>query len=343
MRVAVDVGDVGEGLEDLVELPPVSHPEVPGRVVLVEGVVAEDDDRVALRPVGQRLLQPLHLVAPDPRPGPGDGAVEGRHVAHPLLGRHLLGRPVVGPAGHGVEPDEPDTLVVERPVGLAEERGPLLTHVEVPVVLPRDEVLLDLHFLEQVRAEVELDRIAELGQVPAVDHEVGRRAHRLDFLEGPLGLLDEPGVDVLRVEVVVRDPGEPEGRLLAVREVERVDQGEPAVGRRTRRAGEHRPVDERPPGDLDRGGGPLVRLVQRGMHLAAGPGQVGGSPHLPPPGRHGPGSQPVDLIMEFHWRRLLSEPRPKWGRVLAPTSSSAPPERTPPPWPSRSPGLRPAP
>ena len=42
-------------------------------------------------------------------------------------------------------------------------------------MLPGDEHLPDLHFLEEVRAEVELDRIAELRQVPAVDHEVGCR------------------------------------------------------------------------------------------------------------------------------------------------------------------------
>ena len=56
MHVAVDVGDLGVGLQHLVHLAPVAHPEVPGRIVLVERIVAEDDDRLGLVPVGERLL-----------------------------------------------------------------------------------------------------------------------------------------------------------------------------------------------------------------------------------------------------------------------------------------------
>ena len=82
------------------------------------------------------LLEPLELVTADAGPRPCDAPVQRRHVAHPLLGRHLLGRPVVRTAAHGVEPDEADPLVIERPVRLAEQLRPLLAHVEVPVVLP---------------------------------------------------------------------------------------------------------------------------------------------------------------------------------------------------------------
>src|SRR3989454_6572569 len=58
VRVAVDVGDVRVRPQHLVDLPPVTHPEVPWRVVFVEGIVAEDHDRLVLGPAGQRLGQP---------------------------------------------------------------------------------------------------------------------------------------------------------------------------------------------------------------------------------------------------------------------------------------------
>ena len=63
VHVAVHVGDVGEGLEHLVHLAPVAHPEVPRRVVLVQRRVREDD-----RPAGpcgqldERAAQPLQLL-----------------------------------------------------------------------------------------------------------------------------------------------------------------------------------------------------------------------------------------------------------------------------------------
>src|SRR5256886_8118635 len=62
VRVPVDVGDAGVGLEDLVNLAPVPHPEVPGRIVLVERVVGEDDHGLTLGPAGQRLVEPLELI-----------------------------------------------------------------------------------------------------------------------------------------------------------------------------------------------------------------------------------------------------------------------------------------
>src|SRR5467141_2202470 len=106
VRVAVDVGDVRIRPQHLVDLPPVTHPEVPWRVVLVEGIVAEDHDRLALVPAGQRLVQPLELVAADAGPGPRHAAVQGGHVAHALLRAHLLRRPVVRATADSVEPDE---------------------------------------------------------------------------------------------------------------------------------------------------------------------------------------------------------------------------------------------
>src|SRR2546426_5716544 len=42
VRVAVDVGDVRVRPQHLVDLPPVTHPEVPWRVVFVKGIVPQD-------------------------------------------------------------------------------------------------------------------------------------------------------------------------------------------------------------------------------------------------------------------------------------------------------------
>src|SRR5213595_975452 len=50
VRVTVDIRDVAIGLENLVHLTPVAHPEVPGRVVLIQWIVAENHDRLVLAP-----------------------------------------------------------------------------------------------------------------------------------------------------------------------------------------------------------------------------------------------------------------------------------------------------
>src|SRR5882762_7911867 len=269
--VPVDVGDVRERPQHFLDLPPVTHPEVPGRVILVERVVAEDHDRLGFVPARQRLVQPLELVASDAGPGPGHAAVQGGHVAHALLGGHLLRRPIVGAAAHRVEPDESDALVIERPIGLAEEAGPLLAHVEVPVVLAGDEDLLDLHLLEDVVSEVQLDGIAELGEIAAVDEEVRGWFHRLHFLHRPDRLVHEAGVDLLRIEVVVGDPGELERRRrlsrLTDHEIERADEREPPVGGHPRGAGHHRFVKERAAGDPKRSVGSLALALQGLLQL----------------------------------------------------------------------------
>src|SRR5262245_61522571 len=80
-----------------------------------------------------------------PRPRPHHGAVQGRHVPRLLLAGHLLCRPIVAAATYRVEPDEPNPLVIEGPGRRPEEADPLGPHVEVPIVLARDEHLLDGH------------------------------------------------------------------------------------------------------------------------------------------------------------------------------------------------------
>ena len=113
-------------------------------------------------------------------------------------------------------------------------------------MLTGDEDLADFRLLEDVAAERDLDRIPELGDIPAMDQEVGGRSHRLHLLDRAHGLLDEARVDVLGVEMVVGDPRELE-RLRPVGDVEGVEQRKPAEGRRAcGGAAQYRLVDEGP-------------------------------------------------------------------------------------------------
>ena len=116
-------------------------------------------------------------------------------MVHALFGAHLPHCPIVRTAGDRVEPDKAHPLVIEGPVGLVEELLPLRAHVVVPVVLARDEDLPNFHFVQDLDPELKLVGSAELGEVAAEDHEVGRRVHGLDFPRGTLHLFDEARVD----------------------------------------------------------------------------------------------------------------------------------------------------
>src|SRR5205823_2647699 len=95
--------------------------------------------------------------------------------------------------------------------------------------------------------------------------------HRLDLLHRPHRLVHEARVDVLRIEVVVGDPGELERsrRLsrLTHHQVERADEREPPIGGHPRGTGHHRLVEERPAGDLERSVGSLALALQRLLQL----------------------------------------------------------------------------
>src|SRR5215510_10024673 len=184
VSMPVDVGDVRVGLEDLVKLAPVSDPELPGRVVLVEWIVAEDHEGPILRPGGHAGLKPAELLAAHAGPGGRRTPVEGGHPQHALLGAELLGGPEVGRVAHGVQADEANALVVEAPWRLPEELFPCGAHVQVPVVLAGDVDLAGLDSAQDLGAQTQLDRIAELRQIAAKDDEVGRGRHRLDLLHG---------------------------------------------------------------------------------------------------------------------------------------------------------------
>ena len=98
---------------------------------------------------------------------------------------------------------------------------------------PGDEDLLDIKLFDDVVAQFQLDRVAELSEVSAEDQEVRGRVHRLDVVDRAHGLLDEAGIDLLGEEMRVRDPGEPEGlggtSFLRVGHVHGIDPRQPAV------------------------------------------------------------------------------------------------------------------
>src|SRR5262245_2215365 len=218
----VNVGDLSIRLQDLVNVAPIAHPEIPRRVVLVKWIMGGNDDRLVLVPVGKRLLQPVELVAANAGPRARDGTVEGCHVAHTLFRGHVLRRPVVRSPANRVAADEAHALVVESPSGLAEQLAPLLAHVEIPVVLARDEVFRNLDVLENLITELEfLDR-AKLGKVAAEEQKVRWRIHSLNILDRTHRLFDETRVERLRIEMGVRNPGELERRVLGVSDIDGV-------------------------------------------------------------------------------------------------------------------------
>src|SRR4029450_354700 len=133
--------------------------------------------------VGERLLQPVELVATNAGPRARDGTVESRHVAHALFRGHVLRRPVVRSPANCVEADEAHALMVESPSGLAEQLAPLLAHVEIPVVLARDEVFRNLDVLENLIAELKLLNRAKLGKIAAEQQKVRGRIHSLNSLD----------------------------------------------------------------------------------------------------------------------------------------------------------------
>src|SRR6202040_1287743 len=110
-------------------------------------------------------------------------------------------------ATDSVEPDKAHTLVIESPVGRPEELPPLLSHVQIPVVLARNEDLPNLYLFEELIAEFEFLDFAELGQVAAKDQEVGRGIHLLDLLSCAHHFVDEARVERFRIEMCVGNPG----------------------------------------------------------------------------------------------------------------------------------------
>ncbi len=202
-------------------------------------------------------------------------------MIHALFGAHLADRPIIGTTADGIEADEAHPLVIEGPIRLAEELPPLLAHIQVPVVLAGDEIFLGLDLVEDPDPELQLFRLAELRQVPAENQEVGSRAHGLNFFRGPRDLVDETGVDRLRVEMSVGDPGELERFFGRVSDVDRVDQRPPAE--RLAHGGgaeQTRFVQEGAAGQTERWIGTHAGLLEHRGYLTSFALKIG---HAPPP------------------------------------------------------------
>src|SRR4029453_5027459 len=246
--MAVHDRDAIVRLQDGLYLLGVVGPEVPVAVVLVERRVREDDERRRFRHVGQILLQPGALLVADLEAAlhavvqPGDG-LHALHRRHPARGPEIL-------LDDTVEHDEVRALVVERVDRLAEQRAPLLAHVEVPVVLADHHAYGGLEVLEDLRAEVELGRLPELCQIAAEENEIRLRIEAIDVVDGAQQLVYEAVVDLAVVEVRVRDVRDTELLRLLYRTVGDVD-GHERMGmeqtlRRDRRGGGHGHFHERP-------------------------------------------------------------------------------------------------
>ena len=106
-----------------------------------------------------------------------------------------------------------DPLVVERIGRLAVQLLPLLAQVEVPVVFAHHDLQRGLEVLEDLGPQLKLFDLSELGQVAAVEDEVGLRievVHVVDRAEQPA---HEPIVHLALVQVRVGDVGEAKVRL----------------------------------------------------------------------------------------------------------------------------------
>ena len=118
-------------------------------------------------------------------------------------------------------------------------------------MLPGDEDLLDLELFDDLVAQLQLDRVAELGEVAAEDQEVRGRVHRLDVVDRAHGLLDEAGVDLLgrrcvsEIQANLKVSVAPPSCAYAMSMV-LIRGSQPAVAAAAA-AAEQRPVDEDPP------------------------------------------------------------------------------------------------
>jgi hypothetical protein len=186
--------------------------------------------------------------------------VEARDDGHALLGRVALGGPEVL-LDHTVQHDEVNALVVEGVVVGPEHLVPLLTHVEIPVVLADHHAHGRLELLEDLLAESELIGSAELGQVTAEEHEVRLRIERVHVPDRLHGGCGEAVSHPAGIEVRIRDVREAKGeiRILSggrrgtghVHELEAVGLDDPRRSRHTRELEGH-PKEVAPVAVLER-------------------------------------------------------------------------------------------
>ena len=171
--------------------------------------MGEHDQRGVGGDLRQVLLQPLALRIADLEAAL-DAVVESGDGVHALLRRHAARRPEVL-LHHALQDDEVHTLRVEGVGFLPEQHAPLVTQVEIPVVLAHHHVDGRLQVLQDLRAELELLGSSELRQIAAEQHEVGRRIEAVDVVDRAQQLAHEAVVELASVEMRVGDVGEREG------------------------------------------------------------------------------------------------------------------------------------
>ena len=106
-----------------------------------------------------------------------------------------------------------DPLVVEGVGRFAEQLLPFLAQIEIPVVLADHDLQGGLEILEDLGAQLELRGRAELRQVAPIEDEVGLRVEFVHVVDRAEQAPHETVVDVLLVQVRVRDIGEAKGRF----------------------------------------------------------------------------------------------------------------------------------
>ncbi len=138
VHVAVDHGDLVERLQERLDLLGVLGPEVPALVDLLQRRVREDDDGRALPDLPEVVPEPLHLLLAH-HERRAVGIIQPGHLGHaPLIGLPSVVPLVVGQ--DAVQRDEVHALVVPAVVVIAEELAPVLTQVEVVVVLAHNRI-----------------------------------------------------------------------------------------------------------------------------------------------------------------------------------------------------------
>src|SRR6056297_1509808 len=240
MGMAMDHDRAVEAVEHRLDLGGVLRPEIPGLVVVVERRVGEDDDRGRRVDGFEVASQPLPLLGPDLETAL-DSVVEPGHGLHSLHGRHAaLGPEIL--LDHAVQRDEVDPLVVERVGRVSEELSPFFAHVEIPIVLAHHHLHGHVELTQDLGPELELLRLAELGEISTIDHEIGLGVEALDVVDGAQELRDEAIVEVALVEMGVGDVGEAESASIPRRV--RDGDGLERMGE-AKRSGSHRGPERR--------------------------------------------------------------------------------------------------
>ena len=160
----------------------------------------------------QIVFQPLPLLFAD-HERRAIGVVESGHLLHALLGGGpAMESPLIG-CKNGVQNDEMHALMVETVIMRAIEFAPIISEVEVIVMLAHDGVKLWREMGEDLRAMIEFVFFPQLRQVAAEDNEVGLGLDEIGFRYGALQTLipvAHKGCALDLLDMRVRNIGETE-------------------------------------------------------------------------------------------------------------------------------------